>query len=78
MKTIEITQHELQQAIKLGNMNFENNITLTPEQRLTLAEKLNKFLNEEIYSDNIIEEVEDELDIYRMFIEYFEDIVREG
>jgi hypothetical protein len=59
-------------------MNFENNITLTPEQRLTLAEKLNKFLNEEIYSDNIIEEVEDELDIYRMFIEYFEDIVREG
>jgi hypothetical protein len=59
-------------------MNFENNITLTPEQRLTLAEKLNKFLNEEIYSDNIIEEVEDELDIYRMFVEYFEDIVREG
>ena len=57
-------------------MELENN--LTPEQTRTLVEKLTKFLNEEIYNDDIIEEVEDELDIYRMFIEYFEDIVREG
>ena len=57
-------------------MELENN--LTPEQTRTLVKKLNKFLNEEIYNDDIIEEVEDELDIYKMFIEYFEDIVREG
>jgi hypothetical protein len=57
-------------------MELENN--LTPEQTRTLVKKLTKFLNEEIYNDDIIEEVEDELDIYRMFIEYFEDIVREG
>ena len=57
-------------------MELENN--LTSEQTRTLVKKLTKFLNEEIYNDDIIEEVEDELDIYRMFIEYFEDIVREG
>lgn len=57
-------------------MELENN--LTPEQTRTLVKKLTKFLNEEIYNDDIIEEVEDELDIYRLFIEYFEDIVREG
>ena len=57
-------------------MELENN--LTPEQTRTLVKKLNKFLNEEIYNDDIIEEVEDELDIYRYFVEYFQDIIREG
>jgi len=51
---------------------------MTQEQIRTLTEKLNKFLNEEIYNDDIMDEVEDELDIYRFFVEYFRDTIMEG
>jgi hypothetical protein len=51
---------------------------MTQEQIRTLTEKLNKFLNEEIYNDDIMDEVEDELDIYRFFVEYFQDTIMEG
>lgn len=51
---------------------------MNEEQKQKLAIKLNKFLNEEIYNDDIMDEVEDELDIYRFFVEYFQDTIMEG
>ena len=51
---------------------------MTEVQEQKLAIKLNKFLNEEIYNDDIMDEVDDELDIYRYLVEYFQDIIREG
>jgi hypothetical protein len=51
---------------------------MTEKHKLILTNKLNKFLNEEIYNDDIMDEVEDELDIYRFFVEYFQDTIIEG
>ena len=49
---------------------------MTQDQLRILTKKITKFLEDEIYNDDIIEDVE-EKEIYEFFIEYMQDTINE-